>query len=389
MRYEAKVLDPSGQLTVSIVDATSQDEAMELASRSGQVMSLKRKFGFVIHRMEKADRNTFLVRMSAMLQSRVGTSESLKIMHSAFTGEIKRVSGKILSMVEQGDDLPKAMQRIGEPDFPRTLLALIEAGSRAGNTAQALRDAAKFETELARVKKSASKGLFAAIAGYVIAIATSLVSVFWLGPEIMKSDLIKAAGDVDLSVYNMMGKVIGYGMLGLAGLSIGFFAFSFIGRQVAPGFTDKFISKVPFFRELILSQNSFVTLYGLGLLVEAGVRMEEALKLSAESAPKGLLKEDLTAAYAAVRNGTPWPNAVTSFHPTDRASLLCAVDRGQIAKTLGILAEQYRDIYASCVTNFSLGLTLVTVLCLALSGLVLFGQGIMPFLVAMSKMAAM
>jgi general secretion pathway protein F len=123
-------------------------------------------------------------------------------------------------------------------------------------------------------------------------------------------------------------------------------------------------------------------LYGLSLLVKSGVRTEEALRLSAEGAPRGALRTDLVAATLAVKTGKHWPQAMTTFHPTDKASLLSASDREQVASTLGTLANQYRELYAQRLGSFVPALNLVAALFMSIAGGLLFGQAILPMLMA-------
>ncbi len=155
-----------------------------------------------------------------------------------------------------------------------------------------------------------------------------------------------------------------------------------IGRRIAPEGADKLILRIPFYKDLVLAKNNYIVLYGLALLIRSGVRAEEALRLSAESAPKGALRADLVRAMDAVKTGRPWPKVMNTLHATDKASLMCATDREQVAETLDALANQYRSLYAQRLGMFVPVLNLVAALLLSLSGGLLFAQSILPMLMA-------
>jgi len=171
-------------------------------------------------------------------------------------------------------------------------------------------------------------------------------------------------------------------MAALMFVGILFWLLASVGRSVMPVKADKIILRVPFYKDLVLARNNFVVLYGLALLIKSGVRTEEALRLSAESAPKGALKADLSAAMTAVKTGRQWPKTMQTLHPTDKAALMSATDREQVASTLDTLANQYRELYAQRLGSFVPIINLLAALFMSIAGGLLFGQSILPMLMA-------
>ena len=114
--------------------------------------------------------------------------------------------------------------------------------------------------------------------------------------------------------------------------------------------------------------------------------MEEALRLSAEGAPRGALKNDLIKASAAVKNGKPWPKMMDTLHPTDKAALMSAPDREQIANSLDVLSTTYRELYGQRIASFVPIVNLLAALFLSIAGGLLFGQSILPMLMASQNM---
>ena len=384
--YTIKVQTKTGLRTLQLT-AKTDTEAREHGARVGRVILVRRKMGFDLSRgMTPDERQTFFSRLSTMLKSRVGTSDALALLRDTFSGRIQHVSAQMLGYVESGDDLGQAIERVGSSDFPDATCALIRAGSKSGETWRALRDAAEFEWELHKVKQNAAKGLWGGISGFAFAGITTLVSSMYVGPKIMESELIKGlsakSGGVDMSLIDAAGRGLGWFMVVVMAIAVTLMLLGSIGRRIAPEGADKLILRIPFYKDLVLAKNNYIVLYGLALLIRSGVRAEEALRLSAESAPKGALRADLVRAMDAVKTGRPWPKVMNTLHATDKASLMCATDREQVAETLDALANQYRSLYAQRLGMFVPVLNLVAALLLSLSGGLLFAQSILPMLMA-------
>lgn len=384
--YQGKVKTRTNRVRKVEIQARNQDEAMAHIGKMGRVLTFKRKFSMDVRSgMTPGDRQIFFTRLSAMLSSRVGTSDALMLMRDTFTGKIQEVSGRLLSYVETGDDLANAIERVGSPDFPEATIALIKAGSRSGESSKAIKDAAEFEFQLHNVKKGASKGLITGIGSFLMAGVMTVVSTLYVGPKIMESDLIQAAnrdGSVDIGWINTIATVVGYSMAVLLAVGILMWLLASVGRRLVPVQADMLILKIPYYKDLVLSRNNFIVLYGLALLIKSGVRTEEGLRLAAEGAPKGALRTDLTLAMNAVKTGKPWPKVMRTLHPTDKAALMSATDREQVASTLDTLANQYRELYAQRLGSFVPIVNMLAALFMSIAGGILFGQSILPMLMA-------
>ena len=371
-------------MEIAAVDAAA---ASSIAQRSGRVLAvtLRRRYGWR-KSLSAQDRQIFFARLSAMLASRVGVSDSLKLIRDTFGGKIQEVAGRLLNFVEAGDDLGGAFAKVGAPEIPEATVALIRAGSRSGETWRAIKDAGDLEYQLASVRKGASSGLAMALGSFLFAGLTIVVSTLYVGPKIMQSSLIagvnKQGSGVDIGWINLTADVVGYVMAAILIVGLLMWALASVGRRVAPVVADEVILKIPYYKDLVLARNAYITLYGLSLLVKAGVRTEEALRLAAVGAPPGALRRDLYGAARAVQTGRPWASALETFHATDRAALASAVDRQQIANTLENLARQYRDLYAQRLASFVPTLNLLSALFLSLAGGILFGESILPMLLA-------
>lgn len=378
-RYEVRVLTAKGAQS-SIIEASSKQDAERIAKRKGLVLSVKKRFGFdMAAGMTPSERYTFMVRLSAMVGSKVGSAEALRIIVANFGGRIRKVARDMLARVEAGGDLPSAMEA-DRKNFPVATTALVKAGAQSGETWRALKDAAEFEHKMSSVSKGSMKEMVSAIGSFVMAGALMIGTTEYFGPQVMGNSMFSGSADVDVGWIQTLGSALSYVMIVLLTIFAGLLWLGTVGRRMMPTFADKIILKIPYYKDLILSRNNYVILYKLGLLIRSGVRIEEALSLTEEGSPKGALKNDLRAALGAVRSGRPWASVMATLHATDRAALVSSTDREDIARTMDMLSTQYRDLYIQRMTSFAPVLQLISALFMTLAGGVLFGLTILPML---------
>lgn len=380
--YIAQIKTKNGIIDVE-VNGSSLANAKMIAQRKGTLMNIKKGRGDSLFdpKLTPVERQIFLQRFATMLRSRVGASAALDVIRTSFTGTIRRTAAKMLKHMEAGDDVMVSLERIGSPNFPETMLALIKAGSRSGEIWKALLDAVEFEREMLRVKKAGGAGIWPGIIGFIMAAGLTLGTKFYFAPQMMDSDFFKSTKDkVDLRLIDLLTDVTGYSMLFFTLIFLFLFFLSSIGKKIMPSFSDKIIMKIPFYKDLVLARNNYTVLYGLSLLVQSGVSMETALQLSANTAPKGSLKDDLVRGVKAVKQGQPWSNAMVTLHPTDKAALAISESKEQIANTLDALAFQYRENYSRVIGSFGPTLQMIAAIYLVLAGGILFGYTILPIL---------
>lgn len=386
-RFKARVLTKKGSTVLSI-DAPSLEAAEKVAKNSGKVLSINKVFHLdITPGLNPSDRYTFMVRLSSMVGSKVGTAEALKLIATTFSGQIKKVAQSMLFRVEAGMDIPQAMEH-DRKNFPATTTALVRAGTQTGETWKALRDAAEFEYQLQSIRKGSMKDMATAIGSFLIAGALMIGTTEYFGPMVTGHDMFANSPGVDVDWIAVVGKIATYIMMLLLFIFAVLVWLGTMGKQIMPNWADAVILRIPFYKDLILSRNNYVTLYKLGLLIQSGVRIEEALGLTAEGAPRGALKTDLLAALAAVRTGRPWASVMKTLHATDRAALVSSTNREDIARTLNVLGIQYRDLYIRRMASFSPVLQMIAVLFMALAGGVLFGLTILPMLQMAADMSS-
>nr|WP_281070000.1 type II secretion system F family protein [Pelomicrobium methylotrophicum] len=331
----------------------------------------------------------FLSRLAAMLASGVGAGEALKLIRDTFDGRVRDVAHALLLKVESGLTVAEAIEEAGTRAFPEAVSAMIKAGSHSGATWKALRDAMSFEREIRAIRKGSAKGIWSAIGGFAAAAAFIFGTVFWMLPQMMKSDLMKlAGGQENLRWAIEFSYGTGYVMAALAGIAAFFLLLATVGRKIAPVLVDALILRIPVYKDFVLARNNYIAFYAMSMLVATGVRLEQAFSLMAKTTPPGALRNDFARAREAVRRGSPWALAMKTLHPTDRAALASSMDRDQVAKAFSAIADQYRDLYAQRTAAITAILQATAMIFLVLSGLIMFALTILPLLELSSKMTA-
>ncbi|WP_019583805.1 type II secretion system F family protein [Thioalkalivibrio sp. ALE16] len=378
--FAARIKNGSKIQTVE-VHATSAEDARLQAQRQGHVMSVKRRWSLsTAATLGRGDRAMLFQRLAAMIGSRVGTGEALRLLHDTFRGRISRVAGQLRQRIENGDSLVGAMEAVGPAAFPESTLAIIRTGSQAGNMAAALKEAVRFEQENEAIKKESAKGLMPTLGGFAAGVMTLLGTTLYVVPEMEASPMVQQMGAGQLPWVTLTSNILTW----VAAISTFFVVLALVltkvMRPIIPAAVDRLIIRIPFFKDVVLARKNYIAFYGLAILLRSGLRVEEALRLSRDSAERGQTKNDFAAALQAVRDGRPWPNAMTSLHPTDQAALGTSQDRSQVADSVEAIATQYRDIYRIRVEQLMPTAQLGAALFLTASGVVLFGAVILPLL---------
>lgn len=372
----------NGTMFTKVIEAESLESAKAISRKFGKIVKIQSKGGLNFDpALELPDRQIILLRLAGMSGSKVGIAEALSLMEEHYSGTIRRICGRLLKLVETGSDLSQAMEKIGSPHFPASVVALVKAGFQTGNTAVALRNAAKFEAEMEQIKRGGMSEFLTGIIGFLAAILTTFGTTRYMAPMMNESDLMKlAAENARVPVFEILG-TISEVVIGISGIIFfGLVLLATVGRLAVPLSADKLILKIPLYKDLILSRNNYTILYSLALLIGSGVQVVDALRISAENAAPGVMKADLTAAHIAAKNGSSWSKAMENLHPTDRASLGMVLDRKGTADALEALSDQYKALYASRIATLAPMLKTIAALYLMMGGAVLFGLTIMPIL---------
>ncbi|KWA84081.1 hypothetical protein WL29_22205 [Burkholderia ubonensis] len=374
----------------TVISAKTMEDARKQAAKRGQVLSVTGAGGGS-NRLSLADRQMFFQRFASMLSSKVGASEALEIIYQSFSGSIREAARVLRDEIVGGAMLYEAMERAGPKFFPETVVAIVKTGSRGGDLAYAIREASRFESELAQVRKESSKGIGSALVGFLAGVVTILASTYYVAPMILNSSLVTASGGADVGWVMTMANVISIIALVASLIMGGVFFYGVVIRPFAPAAVDRGILRIPFYRDMALAKTNYMVFFGLAVLLKAGLRVEEALELTIEAAPKGELRNDLERAQRAIVKGSPkpWPYYMTMLHPTDKAALATAQDREQTARTIEELAKTYQSLYKQRLELFVPAVQAFSAVFLSLAGFVLFGVSVIPLMQSTSSIMKM
>lgn len=368
-----------GRTSQVTLTAKDRADAQRQLRRRGRVVSLKREALFDLQPgLSSHERYTFLVKLSTMIASKVSMGKALELMGEAFTGNIRQVSNRLSDRVNAGVDFIMAIEE-ERKSFPPSLIALIRSGFAAGNASNALREAAEFEQLMQSIRKGSMKEVWTGIGYFVASAALTVATVEYFGPMVTGNDLFNRPG-VDTGWIERFGEVFMWVNMALLAL-IGFMIFmGTIGRLASPAVIDRVISRVPFYADLILAKNNYLTFYKMSLLVKSGVRIEEMLEITAIDIGPSALKSDVLNALDLIRKGRPWAAGMATLDPTDRASLLASSDREDVARTFRLLADQFRDLYIARMQTLGPALNILAALFMSIASAILFGLTILPML---------
>ncbi len=379
-RYEARIL-VGGRIRVLHVPAADEAGARAAVSHHGRVISIRRESGgftWLAVSLTRSERYILMIRLAAMIDSKVGVAEALRRLSETFGGAVRRVSGKLVDAIEVGDDLATAFERLPLA-FPAPVVALVRAGCAGGNTPKALRDAAAFEQEIAEIERHSSFSLISALFNFFLAMVIMLGTSQFLDPMLRGTELFRSAGEaVDTAAMMALADTATLAVMVFSSVLIAMIALATIGRRLAPVTCDRLISRVPFYRQIVQGRDCFITLYKMSLLVRSGVAMDAVLSLVGDAMSPGAMRRDLADARLLVKAGRPWSEAMRMLPPVDRASLMAAEDRAEIARTLNALALQHKDLYIHGLSVMVPVLKSVSVIFIGIAGVVLFGLTVMP-----------
>lgn len=379
--FEVRLI-AAGRVRSIEVEAADATAARSALSARGRVLAVRRRLRLESWSsgLSRNERHILLIRLAAMLDSKVGLAESLRRIAATFRGRIRRCAERLADAVELGDDLPGAMVR--QPaDFPPSLVALVRAGGFGDGTSSALRTAADFEQQVAGARQGFHAGLARAVMYTVMAAAVMIGTSYWLTPLLLETEVFQKAGEaVDVGWVHTVSDVATVVVIVELAILMVLAGIATVGRRLAPGLADRLMLTIPFYRDIALGVRNHVTFRELALLIGGGVPVDRALRLAAEGAPSGALRSDLEAAGRAVAMGLPWPDALRVVHATDRAALAAAENRAELARTLSALAEQHRDLYLHAVSVTDPVLRSLSVVVVGIAGMVMFGLTIMPIL---------
>ncbi|MCE6959708.1 type II secretion system F family protein [Cereibacter sphaeroides] len=381
--FKAKV-SIGGKTTEVSLAAENREDAERQLKRRGRIVSLKREGFFDLNPgLTPYERFVFLVKLATMVGAKVSMGRALELMGETFTGNIRRVARQMSDKVNNGVNFIQAMESEAK-SFPGSIVALVKAGFSAGNASMALREAAEFEQLMQSIRKGSMKDIWTGFGYFAAAAGLTAATMLYFGPMVTGNPMFAKAG-VKTDWMEQIGWIFLWLNVGILAIMVFLAFFGTIGRLANPARADWLISKIPFYCDLILAKNNYVTFYKLALLVTAGVRIEESLELVGRDIPRGALRADFDRSLEYIRKGKQWPLGMETLDATDRASLMASSDREDIARTFKLMAEQFRDLYIARIQTLGPMINMLAALFMSLASALMFGLTILPMLQLSTK----
>lgn len=368
--WSAKVKDGTVMKDITVV-GKNEAEARKQAGHEGTVISLKQqnksRFG---RGMSRGERYIFLMRLATMTGSRFPATQALKLMIDSFGGKIREAAKNALPLLTSGHTLGDALCA-DTKNFPGSIGLLIKSGSASGDTPGALREAAEFERLIGDASKSAIMSIAQAFAYMFLALFMLLGTQYIMIPKMFDSPIMKMAKHIDIGIWvSLSFWTMVLTIVLITGL-VGLLLLATLGRQIAPDKADDIILKIPFMRDLVISQDNYVGLYRLSLLVKANIPMREALLSCADSTRPGALREDFRRAWSGMLRGEKWAKFMKTLHPTDRAALMLMPDNDELAKNLHMIADGAKSLYLARLGVIAPSMTLLAAGLISVAGFVI------------------
>ena len=370
---------------IATVVGTTEAEARKAASRFGQVISVIRAKKSIFNvGMSRDERFIFLMRLSTMIGSRFPVTEALKLVIDSFGGKIREAARNALPLVSRGVPLGEALAS-DVKNFPGSVGLLIKTGAASGDTAKSLREAAEFERLIGEASKGATMAIIKSFFYMFAALGLLLVNQYVVVPKMFDSQIMKMGAETDYSFWKNIGFYFVVGQSLVLAILIFLVALATTGRRMAPDKVDALILKMPLMRDLVISQDNFIGLYRLSLLVQAGIPMNECLVSCAESTRPGALREDFKRALLGLKRGEKWSRYMKTLHATDRAALMLMPDSDELAKNLSYMADQSKSLYLNRLKVIAPTMDVISALLMSIAGFIILIVTTIPQLLLVSE----
>lgn len=282
--------------TARIVDITGLDERIQRAT--GKKPSMDDRVALFSGLAKSFERNISAIKSFQLQASRVKSAR--------YRGAI----GEICYDLAQGEKISQAMERHSDLFGPE-VLALIRAGEEAGQLTEVCRQLATGQRKTARILKKLKSGMI--YPGIVLAIGLVVVIImsFTLVPAMsklygqLKHDLPLATrmlkGFSDFLMSQPWAAAIPIVVLALL--------FKNMGRILRLPAVQKFVVRVPVVGPIIRKSAATVSFRALAMLIEANVRLSQALQITADTASHIYYKSFFRRVSDHIQNGLTLPES--------------------------------------------------------------------------------
>ena len=351
-------IDASGRKTKGTVEAANETAATHVLrqrgevplelSQAGQGLNRDLKIPGLGNRTKLKDLAVYARQFSTMTASGMSLLRSLSILEEQTTAaSIKRATGEVRSDVAGGVSLSSAMAK-HEKVFPRLMVAMIRAGEAGGMIDRALEqiaDSLEKDTALRGKIKSALTYPAIVLSFTFVLIAAVLIFIVPIFEQMFKN----LGGELPAITQFLVDASHNMWWIGPLVLTVGITSTIAYKRQIRQSAdfrlrVDRLKLRMPvfgpLFRKLAMSRFS----RNLGLLLNVGVPVMQALHVVGETTGNEVINAAMRDVQSAVRDGQPMSSALRRhkvFPEMVTQMIEVGEESGQISQMLDKVADFY------------------------------------------------
>jgi type II secretory pathway component PulF len=331
----------------------------------------------IFFRLSIKDKMLFARHMEMMMRSGMQILEALEVLKKQTTSKpFIRILDGLIDDVKNGHYLSVAMERFRSV-FGDFFINLVRVGETSGTLSENFRYLA---VELGKQSELRSKIRGAMAYPIIILFATfgiTGIMAFFIFPKILP---VLLSLNVELPVTTRVFIAISdflltYGIYLFLGIVLGFIAFLFLLR--VPAFKlawHRLILALPLAGRMSTQINIINLARTLNLLLKGGVKIVQALDITADTLPNLVYRDAVRRSALAVQRGEPLSRAMIEdpklFPPTFAQMAMVGENTGKLDETLIFLADFYESELDA--TTKSMSNILEPALLIAMGGIVIF-----------------
>lgn len=359
MRFKYQARTPEGEARESVVDAVSQDAAVEILQKNGLIVvavaeerlpfwQMRIRF---FDRVSSKDLVIFSRQLSTLFEAKVPVTEALKTLASeSFNITLKNAVSEVLDDISGGSNLSQAMTR--HPNvFSSFFINMVKAGEESGKLHEVFSYLADYlERSYAITSKAKNAMIYPAFVFFAF-IGVMIVMLVVVVPR-LTSIFEESGAKVPLYTRLIMGISMFLQQWGvlllLLLLIIAVFFWRFLQTERGKEFWDEFRIRIPvlggLFRKLYLARISD----NLGTLIAAGVPILRGLQITSDVVGNRVYQKIILDAAESVKAGNTISYSFQKYReipPLISQMIKIGEESGRLEFILAALARFYqRDV---------------------------------------------
>jgi type IV pilus assembly protein PilC len=347
--YSYKAVGPDGKKVKSTMEAPSPNTVINTLNGKGYIIfdikeTRKTKFG-PLFGIRLQDVVTFSRQLSVMVSSGIRIRNALEILskQEVFSSSFRKILTNMVFSLESGSSLAEAMK--SEKAFDEIFVNLVEAGEKGGVLDKALEKIAIFYEDMKRLRDEVRSAMAYPIFVLVFAVLIIFVISFFVLPR-----LISVFGSIPsnplIRFLLNANRVLSEKWPLVLAIVIALFVGGFVFFRTRLGMRVKSVigGLIPVVRKIRLNMAIERFTKTLGILLESGVSVTDAIELSARSSENHSLESAAPRMIEMVKKGLTLKEAMisTNMIPTMVAEMVgTGEETGKLPEVLQKVSEFY------------------------------------------------